>query len=162
MNIVRVSQRHLTEFRDMWLAKGWGCAVCGQPFTAKDGAVVDHSHKTGIIRGCLHNTCNRLEGELLSLANKMSKGQGEAWLIQLGKEIHAGKRPSKVITNIARYSHKGVKVEDYIIGLSVYLNYHQTPRCRMIHPSHRFPNEGGNVHRKNPRFKKWKTSTKKR
>lgn len=156
-NLVRVSQRHLKEYRDMWLSNGWGCAICGQPFTAADYAVVDHDHDTGVIRGCLHNTCNRAEGEMTSFAKRVTKGGDyRQWLINLGIQVSKGKAASRAVHRIAKFTHKGVTVNAYLIGLCNYLHKHATPQCRMIHPSHRFPNEGGNVKKANPRFRKFR------
>ena len=33
-------------------------------------------------------------------------------------------------------SHKGVRPDDYIIGLGKYLEKHQTPQVKLIHPEH--------------------------
>lgn len=79
------------------------CAICGQPFTARDRAVLDHNHDNGFIRGALHNSCNGAEGRIKSKAN-------------LG--------------------HKGVSSADYVIGLGKYLEQHQTPQYKFIHPTH--------------------------
>lgn len=155
-NLVRVSKRHVDEFRNMWLQYGWGCAICGQPFTQTDGAVVDHDHETGIIRGCLHNTCNRLEGELKSFAERVAKDKHRQWLTNLGTQVSQGKKASRAVHRMAKFSHKGVTVDAYLIGLANYLHYYSVPRCRMIHPNHRFPNEGGNVKKKNPRWRKYR------
>lgn len=38
------------------------CKLCGEKFTEKNPAVVDHDHKTGIIRGVLHRGCNAMLG----------------------------------------------------------------------------------------------------
>src|SRR5690606_20254647 len=40
------------------------CDLCGLPFTAKNPAVVDHDHKTGVIRGVLHRGCNAALGHV--------------------------------------------------------------------------------------------------
>lgn len=84
--------------------QGGKCGICGQPFTARDRAVLDHCHDTGFIRGALHNSCNGAEGRIKSKAN-------------LG--------------------HKGVKSAHYVIGLGKYLETHQVPRYKFIHPSHK-------------------------
>jgi hypothetical protein len=38
------------------------CALCSQPVI--DDAVLDHCHKTGVIRGVLHRGCNALLGKI--------------------------------------------------------------------------------------------------
>lgn len=47
------------EFIDMHEAQGGRCKICGDPLLAgKGGAVVDHCHASGRIRGLLCNGCN--------------------------------------------------------------------------------------------------------
>ena len=36
----------------------------------------------------------------------------------------------------AHLGHKGVKPEDYVIGLGQYLEKHKKPQTQLIHPSH--------------------------
>lgn len=87
--IVRVSRKHVDQFRAMWLSKGWGCAICSAPFTKDDGPVVDHDHYTGVIRGVLHRACNSTEGTLTSVANGGHKGiKPYPYLIGLGFYLH--------------------------------------------------------------------------
>lgn len=38
------------------------CAVCGEPFTLNNPAVLDHDHTTGQCRGALHRGCNSMLG----------------------------------------------------------------------------------------------------
>lgn len=148
-NAVRVSQRHIKEFRELWFSHKWGCAVCGKPFTTKDNAVVDHDHTTGIIRGCLHNTCNRVEGELRGFAKRLAKGETpEQFMINLGVAVSKGAAAGRNVARITKWCHSGVSITGYLAGLANYLYYHQTPRTRMIHPNHRFPTEGGNNDKK--------------
>lgn len=49
------------EFKDqawqMWQAQQGTCALCSQPFSGQ--AVLDHDHATGIIRGFIHQNCNK-------------------------------------------------------------------------------------------------------
>lgn len=148
MDAVRVSQRHLKEYRELWFSKNWGCAICGQPFSVSDNAAVDHDHATGIIRGCLHSTCNRTEGELRAWAKRLAPDAPEAFLIDLGTRVNNGSKLGAVPTRIAVWSHKGVTPVQFVVGLANYLTYHATARTRMIHPNFRFPNEGGNNDKK--------------
>ena len=41
------------------------CALCGKDI---DDAVLDHNHKTGVIRAVLHRGCNALEGIITNRA----------------------------------------------------------------------------------------------
>lgn len=84
------------------------CAICGKPFTKSDGAVLDHCHKTGFVRGALHRSCNGGEG--------------------------------KVRTK-ARWSHKGVDADEFLIGLGQYLALHQKPQYSLIYHSHQTEDE---------------------
>ena len=63
------------------------CAVCNKPFTKRDYAVLDHCHKSGFIRGALHNSCNGAEGRVKSKA-------------QMG---HAGVSPTDYVIGLAAY-----------------------------------------------------------
>ncbi len=51
-----------------WLAyqQNFCCAICNREldFSAKRGAVLDHSHTTGKVRGLLHSSCNTAIGLL--------------------------------------------------------------------------------------------------
>ena len=88
--------------------QGGKCAICGKGFTRADGAVLDHCHKTGFIRGALHRSCNGGEG--------------------------------KVRTK-ARWSHKGVTEDEFLIGLGRYLDLHKTPKYQLIYHSHQTEDE---------------------
>lgn len=49
--------------REMLIEQQHGkCALCHQPFEAD--AVLDHDHKTGIVRGVLHRGCNAMLGHI--------------------------------------------------------------------------------------------------
>ena len=48
---------------EMLKAQGHKCALCGLPLSA-DKAVLDHDHKTGIVRAALHASCNSLLGKV--------------------------------------------------------------------------------------------------
>lgn len=70
------------------------CALCGKPFTAKDGPVADHDHTTGVIRGILHRSCNGAEGKVKVQAMKSHAGvKPYEYLIQLGKYLERHKTP---------------------------------------------------------------------
>lgn len=44
--------------------QGGVCAICGLPPSVKQVLAVDHCHKSGKIRGLLHNKCNAAIGAL--------------------------------------------------------------------------------------------------
>jgi hypothetical protein len=70
------------------------CAICGQYFTQRDYAVLDHSHDTGFIRGALHNSCNGTEGKIKVRAKFGHSGvSSENYLIGLGKYLEQHKTP---------------------------------------------------------------------
>ncbi len=50
----------LEEFNKLYDAQNGKCALCRKPFVSRP--VVDHSHKTGKVRGLLHYRCNSLLG----------------------------------------------------------------------------------------------------
>jgi hypothetical protein len=52
------------QYRDMSRAQGGVCAVCGETNTSGMALAVDHSHRTGEVRGLLCNRCNAALGFL--------------------------------------------------------------------------------------------------
>jgi len=60
----RLKAAAIAAYRELELAaQGGRCALCGEPIeTGK--AVLDHDHKSGLIRGVLHRGCNALEGNI--------------------------------------------------------------------------------------------------
>jgi hypothetical protein len=52
------------EYKTMIMLQSNSCKICGQEFTGKIRAVIDHDHKTGKVRGILCDLCNRAEGHL--------------------------------------------------------------------------------------------------
>lgn len=55
---VRFNLKQLAEYR----RSVPHCELCGEVFTEKNPAVVDHDHTTGEIRGVLHRGCNAMLG----------------------------------------------------------------------------------------------------
>lgn len=50
------------------------CDICKKPFTQKDKPVLDHCHRSGYVRGALHNSCNGAEGKIKSKAQMGHSG----------------------------------------------------------------------------------------
>lgn len=59
----------LSEFKDLMLKQGGVCAICYQPEVGQ-ALSVDHSHKTGKIRGLLCDTCNTTLGKFKDNADR--------------------------------------------------------------------------------------------
>lgn len=51
------------------------CPICGKDLTrvAVKNLVVDHDHKTGVVRAVMHRGCNGLEGKVLRLLTTWGK-----------------------------------------------------------------------------------------
>lgn len=60
----RLSQPQIKPYRIKLLSEQGGlCALCGKPVKA-DEAVLDHCHKSGVVRGVLHRGCNSMLGKV--------------------------------------------------------------------------------------------------
>ncbi len=69
--MTRLKQREVKEYRQQQLAQQNNCcALCGDEII--DDAVLDHDHKTGLIRQVLHRGCNSLLGKI---ENSMPRSQ---------------------------------------------------------------------------------------
>ena len=76
------------------------CPLCKGKFHARGGAVVDHCHETGAIRGVICRTCNGGEGKVKAAAVRYGKGTENylAWLETLVAYIkHHKENPSKLM-----------------------------------------------------------------
>lgn len=72
----------LDEYRAIEAAQGGGCAICGEPETAKDhrtgeprALAVDHDHLTKMVRGLLCFRCNAGLGYFLDDATRLDAAQ---------------------------------------------------------------------------------------
>lgn len=54
----------LEDFNSILAAQGFVCAACKSPFWGSTGPVIDHDHKSGIVRGILCRDCNLAAGIL--------------------------------------------------------------------------------------------------
>ena len=60
----RLKAAAVRAYRELELAaQGGRCALCQEPIESGK-AVLDHDHKSGLIRGVLHRGCNALEGNI--------------------------------------------------------------------------------------------------
>lgn len=69
-----------------------GCALCGDAFTDKNPAVLDHDHTTGLVRGALHRGCNSMLGHI--------ENNGPRYFLT---DI---RRLSKFLARVIPYQHK--------------------------------------------------------
>lgn len=61
---MRLKPKEVKPYREKTLQQqGFVCLVCGKTLAASE-AVLDHDHKTGLVRGVLHRGCNSLLGKL--------------------------------------------------------------------------------------------------
>jgi len=52
------------DWQQLFEAQGGRCPLCERRFGARRGPVVDHDHRTGLVRGLLCGHCNTLLGLL--------------------------------------------------------------------------------------------------
>ena len=57
------------------------CALCFQSIS-EETAVLDHDHKTGVIRAALCRNCNGIEGKVFNLARRAKRKFDEPWFIK--------------------------------------------------------------------------------
>lgn len=141
MQLLRVSKKQLKEYVVLMVNSQKGkCAVCGEPFTARDGHVVDHCHFTGRLRGAIHRSCNGAEGAVLTMATRIDRNdEGVRYLVKLGDRVANGvalSRHDLKILSMARRCHSGVSPRVFIVGLAKYYVLYAAPKHNLIHPSH--------------------------
>lgn len=61
------------------------CPVCGKSLKgiSRNSIVLDHDHKTGVVRAALHRGCNRVEGSVLATAKKWGKAKSMDGVIKV-------------------------------------------------------------------------------
>lgn len=140
MSLVRVNKKQINEYAAiMRIKQDNKCACCGNKFTMKDNAVVDHDHFTGHLRGLLHRSCNSAEGRVLTMAERMSKGDGVRFIVRVAEKIRKHKQITKVesrMVNAGARGHSGVSAYSYIVGLALYYIKYAQPKHSLIHPTH--------------------------
>ena len=69
----QIKATDIPRYRQMYTTKqAYKCAICGTPLAGIRTAL-DHSHKTGLLRGVLCSGCNSLEGIVLKGAQRYAK-----------------------------------------------------------------------------------------
>ena len=82
MTARRIKTTQVTGVRAMHAEQQGGrCGICMQP-TAAASQVLDHDHKTGVIRGMLCRNCNGIEGKILSLARRGQRQYDPPWFLK--------------------------------------------------------------------------------
>lgn len=101
---VRITEGQIPAVRaKMAKAQGGLCALCGLPFTTKDGPALDHDHTTGLVRAVLHRSCNGIEGRVLKLAQRAHAGlPAKDYLVMLGEYYRVHSTPQ---TNLIHPEH---------------------------------------------------------
>lgn len=89
------------------------CPITNRDLRAMQSSnvVVDHDHKTGVIRAALPRAINGIEGKLVALCMRWGGCKSQAETIQM------------------------------LRGMANYLEYHSIPRTEWIHPTHLTPVE---------------------
>lgn len=89
------------------------CPITGRDLRAMTptNVVVDHNHKTGVIRAALPRAINGLEGKLKNLCIRWGGCMTDDEIIQM------------------------------LRGMADYLEHHKVPRTKWIHPEHLTPAE---------------------
>lgn len=74
---------------ELMLKQNGACMFCGGDLTrvASNNVVVDHNHKTGVIRGVAHRGCNGLEGKVLKVFQTWGKCSSKAEILRTMKRL---------------------------------------------------------------------------
>lgn len=93
--------------------QGGKCPITGRCLKSMSdfNVVVDHDHKSGVIRAALPRAINGVEGKLVNLLTRWCGCQSRAEMVKL------------------------------LRGFADYLEYHAIPRTEWIHPEHLTPAE---------------------
>jgi Recombination endonuclease VII len=69
---MKIKPRDIRPLREQFYQEQQGlCALCGEPIDPLE-AVLDHDHKTGLLRGVLHRGCNAYIG---SMENNLARNK---------------------------------------------------------------------------------------
>ena len=119
INNCMIKTNEIPTYRNKILAEqNYICPLCEQPL-AREDAVLDHDHETGYIRGALHLSCNRSEGDIV-----------KAWKFSRSKNYN------KFIDNVVKYQRKDYtnneqhpKHKDTLIRVFKSLKKHEQMEC---------------------------------
>ena len=86
----QLKPREVADHRASLLAQQNGlCALCNEPIEPGK-AVLDHDHRTGLVRGVLHRGCNALEGVITNnCARNLVSPERLAAIFQTWASYHA-------------------------------------------------------------------------
>ena len=62
--MIKLKQREIKPFRESQLVKQNNCCALCEDTVDPSEAVLDHDHKSGLLRGVLHRGCNSLLGKI--------------------------------------------------------------------------------------------------
>ena len=87
---MRLKTNEIRDYRLKTLdAQGHNCALCNEVIALTE-AVLDHDHKSGLVRGVLHRGCNSLLGKIENslVMNRITADRLESILLNLQNYTH--------------------------------------------------------------------------
>ena len=124
---VKMKQAEIPKVRKELLEKqDWICPVCGQSMksTLTRNIVIDHDHKTGVVRAALHRGCNKAEGSVMQTLQRWGK---------------------------AKNLHEALKTAERLV---MFWKLHETPQTEYIYYNHKTPEQKQEAAKKKRRKKK--------
>jgi hypothetical protein len=103
---MKLKHSEIKPFRQQQLIKqGNCCALCGE-IVSDTEAVLDHCHKTGVLRGVLHRGCNSLLGKI---ENTMPRS-----LVDINRLANISKNLIKYLTAdaVSEFLHPTFKIKE--------------------------------------------------
>lgn len=107
---MKLKYTEVKTFRQQQLVKQQSlCALCGEHVDSTE-AVLDHCHKTGVLRGVLHRGCNSLLGKI---ENNMPRSR-----VDLGRLSNIANNLIKYLTAdpVSEYLHPTHKIKETVMG----------------------------------------------
>lgn len=107
---MKLKSTEVKPFREQqWLKQGHCCALCQEPVAITE-AVLDHDHKSGLLRGVLHRGCNSLLGKI---ENNMPRSR-----VDIGRLANISKNLIKYLTAdpISELLHPTHKIKEPKMG----------------------------------------------